>query len=132
VLTARAFRDEMKGIARMKSLPLNYSGVHSFRKGGIIYMRAQGATEDDRRERGNYMNASYDCVTGLGVSRILISVQIKIKFVKRKEMIIMLTLQPSRKHNLTQNMKLNRRRLFELYYDRRRRINISLQFSWIR
>jgi hypothetical protein len=42
------------------------------RKGAITHMRAQGKTEDDRRDRGNYaagsqvMNMTYDYASGLG------------------------------------------------------------------
>jgi hypothetical protein len=72
VLTARAVRDEMKDIAKRNGLPPRYFSAHYFRKGSITHMRAQGATEDDRRDRGNYaaglqvMNTTYDCATGLG------------------------------------------------------------------
>jgi integrase len=71
VLTARAVRDEMKDIATRYRLPTNYFSAHSLRKGSITHMRAQGATEDDCRDRGNYaagsqvMNTTYDCATGL-------------------------------------------------------------------
>jgi hypothetical protein len=72
VLTARLVRDEMKDIAARNDLPPNYFSAHSLRKGSITHMRAQGVSEDDRRDRGNYaagsqvMNTTYDYATGLG------------------------------------------------------------------
>jgi hypothetical protein len=71
VLTARSVRDEMKNIAARNGLPPNCFSAHSL-KGSITHMRAQGVTEDDRRDRGNYaagshvMNTTYDYATGLG------------------------------------------------------------------
>jgi integrase len=71
-LTARAVRYEMKDIARRNGLPPNYFSAHSLRKGSITHMRSQGATEDDRRDRGNYaagsqvMNTIYAYATGFG------------------------------------------------------------------
>jgi hypothetical protein len=62
----------MKDITTRNGLPPNYFSAHSLRKGSITHMRAQGATEDDRRDRGNYtagsqvMNTTYDYATGLG------------------------------------------------------------------
>ena len=72
VLTARAVRDEMKDVAARNDLPPDYFSAHSLRKGSITHMRAQGVTEDDRRDRGNYaagsqvMNMTYDYATGMG------------------------------------------------------------------
>jgi hypothetical protein len=72
VLTARSVRDEMKDIAARNDLPPNYFSAHSKWKGSITHMRAQGVTEDDRRDRGNFaagsqvMNTTYDYATGLG------------------------------------------------------------------
>jgi hypothetical protein len=72
VLKARLVRDEMKDIAARNDLPPNHFSAHSLRKGSITHMRAQGATEDDRRDRGNYaagsqvVNTTYDYATGLG------------------------------------------------------------------
>jgi hypothetical protein len=72
VLTAKSVRDEMKDIAPRNGLPPNYFSAHSLRKGSITHMRAQGATEDDRRDRGSYaagsqvMHTTYDYATGLG------------------------------------------------------------------
>jgi hypothetical protein len=58
-----------------EGLPDLYFSAHSLRKGAITHMRALGASEDDRRERGMFavgstvMNATYDyAVTGLGPS----------------------------------------------------------------
>jgi hypothetical protein len=76
VLTARAVRNEMKDIATRNGLPPNYFSAHSLRKGSITHMRAHGATEDDRKDRGNYaaglqvMNTTYDYATGLGAAGI--------------------------------------------------------------
>ena len=71
-LTGRAVRDEIKKTCASNGLPPDYFSAHSLRKGAITHMRAQGATEDDRRDRGNYaagstvMNGVYDYATGLG------------------------------------------------------------------
>jgi hypothetical protein len=65
-------RVELKDICRRNDLPPDYFSAHSLSKGGITHMRAQGVTEDDRRDRGNYaagsqvMNLTYDYATGLG------------------------------------------------------------------
>ena len=62
---------EFKDICRRNGLPPDYSSAHSLRKGGVTHMRAQGVTEDDRRDRGNYaavsqvMNTTYDYATEL-------------------------------------------------------------------
>ena len=72
VLTGRTVRDEIKTTCLNNGLPPDYFSAHSLRKGAITHMRAQGATEDDRRDRGNYapgsqvMNQTYDYATGLG------------------------------------------------------------------
>jgi hypothetical protein len=71
-LRGRTVRDEIKITCRALNLPPNYFSSHSLRKGGITHMRASGATEDDRRDRGNYapgsqvMNSTYDYATGMG------------------------------------------------------------------
>jgi hypothetical protein len=71
-LTGRAVREEIKRTCTRNGLPPDYFSAHSLRKGAITHMRAQGATEDDRRDRGNYaagstvMNSVYDYATGLG------------------------------------------------------------------
>jgi hypothetical protein len=74
-LTSRAVRDELKRTVKEEGLPPLYFSSHSLRKGAITHMRALGASEDDRRERGNFaqgstvMNSTYDyAVTGLGPS----------------------------------------------------------------
>ena len=73
-LTGRSVRDEIKKTCASNGLPPDYFSAHSLRKGAITHMRAQGATEDDRRDRGNYtagstvMNSVYDYATGLGPS----------------------------------------------------------------
>jgi hypothetical protein len=72
VLSTRAVRDELKATVKEEGLPELYFSPHSLRKGAITHMRALGASEDDRRERGNFaegptvMNSTYDyAVTGL-------------------------------------------------------------------
>jgi hypothetical protein len=71
-LTGRSVRDEIKKTCTSNGLPPDYFSAHSQRKGAITHLRAQGASEDDRRERGNYtagstaMNSVYDYATGLG------------------------------------------------------------------
>jgi hypothetical protein len=52
-LTRRTVRDEIK-----KTCASNGFSPDSLRKGAITHMRAQGATEDDRRDRGNYAAGS--------------------------------------------------------------------------
>jgi hypothetical protein len=72
VLTGRAVRDELKKTCESNGLPPAYFSAHSLRKGAKTHMRAQGTTEDDRRDRGNYaagsqvMNMTYDYASGLG------------------------------------------------------------------
>jgi hypothetical protein len=72
VLSGRTVRDELKKTCEANGLPASYFSSHSLRKGGITHMRAQGSTEEDRRDRGNYsagsqvMNNTYDYATGLG------------------------------------------------------------------
>jgi hypothetical protein len=75
VLSSRAVRDELKVTVKEEGLPELYFSSHTLSKGAITHMRALGASEDDRRERGNYtvgstvMNSAYDyAVTGLGPS----------------------------------------------------------------
>ena len=71
-LKGRTVRKEIKRTCIILDLPPSYFSSHSLRKGGITHMRAAGATEDDRRDRGNYapgsqvMNQTYDYATGLG------------------------------------------------------------------
>jgi hypothetical protein len=71
-LTGRSVRDEIKKTCTSNGLPPDYFSAHSQRKGAITHLRAQGASEDDRRERGNYtagstaMNSVYDYATGRG------------------------------------------------------------------
>jgi hypothetical protein len=71
-LRGRGVRDELKKTCHIHGLPPTYFSSHSLRKGAITHMRSQGATEDDRRDRGNYapgsqvMNSTYDYAIGLG------------------------------------------------------------------
>ena len=72
VLKGRTVRNEIKDACEMRGLDPIFFSSHSIRKGAITHMRASGATEDDRRDRGNYapgsqvMNQTYDYATGLG------------------------------------------------------------------
>lgn len=71
-LTGRAVREEIKRTCSSNGLPPDYFSSHSLRKGAVTHMRGKGASEDDRRDRGNYaagstvMNDVYDYATGLG------------------------------------------------------------------
>jgi hypothetical protein len=71
-LSGRTVRDHVKETCRRLGLPPSYFSSHSLRKGAITHMRANGASEDDRRDRGNYapgsqvMHNTYDYATGLG------------------------------------------------------------------
>ena len=71
-LRARTVREELKKTCSLNGLPPSYFSSHSLRKGAITQMSALGASEDDRRDRGNYapnsqvMNTTYDYATGLG------------------------------------------------------------------
>ena len=73
-LRSRAVREELKRTCESEGLPPTYFSSHSLRKGAITHMRALGASEDDRRDRGNYapgsqvMNSTYDYADGLGPS----------------------------------------------------------------
>lgn len=68
----RPVRDAVKRACEDRGLPGDYFSGHSLRKAGITHMHAAGATEDDRRDRGNYapgsqvMNLTYDYASGLG------------------------------------------------------------------
>jgi hypothetical protein len=72
VLRARTVRQEIKAEAVSAGLPPDLFSSHSLRKGSITHMRATGASEDDRRDRGGYapdsqiMHETYDYVSGLG------------------------------------------------------------------
>jgi integrase len=71
-LRSRTVREELKRTCESNGLPPAYFSSHSLRKGAITHMRAAGATEEDRRDRGNYsagsqvMNQTYDYAVGLG------------------------------------------------------------------
>lgn len=72
-VSALTVRMEVKRACRERGLPEERFSSHSLRKAGITNMRAAGATEEDRRDRGGYalgsqvMNTVYDCdVRGLG------------------------------------------------------------------
>jgi hypothetical protein len=71
-LSGRTVRDHIKDTCRRLGLPPSHFSSHSLRKGAVTHMRANGVSEDDRRDRGNYapgsqvMNNTYDYVTGLG------------------------------------------------------------------
>lgn len=71
-LSGSAVKEELKNTCRQHGLPPDMFSSHSLREGTITHMRAQGNTEGDRRDRGNYsagsqvMNTTYDYGTGLG------------------------------------------------------------------
>ena len=72
VLRARSVRDELKNTCKLNGLPEEMFSAHSLRKAAMSDMRALGASEDDRRDRGNYaatstvMAESYEYATGPG------------------------------------------------------------------
>ena len=71
-LRSRDVRDALKNTCEECGLDPNYFSSHSLRKGAITEMRSLGASEDDRRDRGNYaphsqvMNITYDYGAGIG------------------------------------------------------------------
>ena len=71
-LRSRTVRDALKETCEMNDLDPDYFSSHSLRKGAITEMRSLGASEDDRRDRGNYapnsqvMNITYDYGAGIG------------------------------------------------------------------
>lgn len=71
-LRARTVRQELKNQCSLQGLPPDHFSSHSLRKGAITHMRATGASEDDRRDRGGYADGSqlihttYNYATGLG------------------------------------------------------------------
>jgi hypothetical protein len=71
-LRSRAVRDELKRTCEINGLPPAYFCSHSLRKGAMTHMLGAGATEEDRRDRGNYsagsqvINQTYDDAVGLG------------------------------------------------------------------
>ena len=71
-LRSRDVREALKGACEENGLDPNYFSSHSPRKVAITEMRSLGASEDDRRDRGNYapnsqvMNLTYDYSAGIG------------------------------------------------------------------
>ena len=71
-LRPRDIREALKIACEESGLDPDYFSSHSLRKGAITEMRSLGASEDDRRDRGNYapnsqvMNITYDYGTGIG------------------------------------------------------------------
>ena len=71
-LRSRDIREALKDTCEKNGLDRNYFSSHSLRKGAITEMRSLGASEDDRRDRGNYapnsqvMNITYDYGAGIG------------------------------------------------------------------
>ena len=71
-LRSREVRDALKRACEENGLDPNYFSSHSLRKGAVTEMRSLGASEDDRRDRGNYapnsqvMNVTYDYGAGIG------------------------------------------------------------------
>ena len=53
-LRSRDVREALKRECEENGLDANYFSSHSLRKGAITEMRSLGASEDDRRDRGNY------------------------------------------------------------------------------
>lgn len=74
ILRGKEVRVNVKNVCKEKGLPPLRFSSHSLRKATITHMRAMGASEDDRRDRGSYsagsqvMNNTYDYATGLGPS----------------------------------------------------------------
>jgi hypothetical protein len=72
ILTGRSVRDEIKETCASNGFTPDYFSAHSLRKGATTHIRAQGALENDRRDRGNYtagstiINSTYDYATVLG------------------------------------------------------------------
>ena len=71
-LRSRDVREALKSACEENGLDPEYFSSHSLRKGAITEMRSLGASEDDRRDRGNYapnsqvMNITYDYGAGIG------------------------------------------------------------------
>ena len=71
-LRSKDVRQALKDTCEENGLDPNYFSSHSLRKGAITEMRSLGASEDDRRDRGNYapnsqvMNVTYDYCAGIG------------------------------------------------------------------
>ena len=71
-LRSKDVREALKDVCEENDLDPDYFSSHSLRKGTITEMRSLGASEDDRRDRGNYapnsqvMNITYDYGTGIG------------------------------------------------------------------
>ena len=71
-LRSKDVRDALKNTCETNGLDPTYFSSHSLRKGTITEMRSLGASEDDRRDRGNYapnsqvMNTTYDYGAGIG------------------------------------------------------------------
>ena len=72
VLYGRSARDELKYTCELHGLPKEKFSAHSLRNASMSDMRALGASEDDRRDRGNYaasstvMAESYEYAIGPG------------------------------------------------------------------
>ena len=57
-LTERTFRDDIKDNCWRLGFPASHFSSHSLRGGAATHMRANGVSEDDRRDRGNYAPGS--------------------------------------------------------------------------
>ena len=57
-LSAEMIRAAVKDMAKAAGLPTERFSSHSLRKGGMSQMRGLGASADDRRDRGNYVDGS--------------------------------------------------------------------------
>ena len=71
-MRAKDVRQALKNACEENDLDPNYFSSHSLRKGAITEMRCLGASENDRRDRGNYapnsqvMNLTYDYGVDIG------------------------------------------------------------------
>lgn len=71
-LRSRDVREALKNACEVNGLDPDYFNSHSLQKGAITEMCCLGASEGDRRDRGNYapnsqvMNLTYDYRAGIG------------------------------------------------------------------
>ena len=71
-LRSRDVREALKNACEENGLDPDYFSSHSLQKGAITEMRCLGTSEEDRRDRGNYvansqvMNLTYDYGAGIG------------------------------------------------------------------
>ena len=71
-LRSKEVREALKDVCEENDLDPDYYSSHSVMKGTITKMRSLSASEDDRRDRGNYApnsqvkNLTYDYGAGIG------------------------------------------------------------------